>query len=46
MTEQKHDFGTGSVERNIINMAVNITVSQVLNLLYILVDRIYIGHIP
>ena len=46
MTEQKHDFGTGSVERNIINMAVPMTVAQVLNLLYNLVDRMYIGHIP
>lgn len=46
MTEQKHDFATGSVERNIINMAVPMTVAQVLNLLYNLVDRMYIGHIP
>ena len=46
MTEQKHDFGTGSVERNIINMAVPMTVAQVLNLLYNLVDRMYIGPIP
>lgn len=46
MTEQKHDFGTESVERNIINMAVPMTVAQVLNLLYNLVDRMYIGHIP
>ena len=46
MTEQKHDFGMGSVERNIINMAVPMTVAQVLNLLYNLVDRMYIGHIP
>ncbi len=46
MTEQKHDFGTGSVEKNIINMAVPMTVAQVLNLLYNLVDRMYIGHIP
>lgn len=36
----------GSVERNIINMAVPMTVAQVLNLLYNLVDRMYIGHIP
>lgn len=46
MTEQKNDFGTGSVERNIVNMAVPMTVAQVLNLLYNLVDRMYIGHIP
>ena len=44
--EQKNDFGTGSVSENIIRMAVPMTVAQILNLLYNLVDRIYIGHIP
>lgn len=46
MAEQKNDFGVGSVERNIISMAVPMTVAQILNLLYNLVDRMYIGHIP
>ena len=46
MTEQKHDFGTGSVHLDLIIMAVPMTVAQVLNLLYNLVDRMYIGHIP
>ena len=46
MEEQKNDFGVGSVERNIIRMAVPMTVAQILNLLYNLVDRMYIGHIP
>ena len=46
MTEQKNDFGVGSVEQNIIRMAVPMTVAQILNLLYNLVDRMYIGHIP
>ena len=46
MTEQKNDFGMGSVEQNIIRMAVPMTVAQILNLLYNLVDRMYIGHIP
>lgn len=44
--EQKSNFGEGSVAGNIINMAVPMTVAQILNLLYNLVDRIYIGHIP
>ena len=46
MAEQKNDFGVGSVEKNIIRMAVPMTVAQILNLLYNLVDRMYIGHIP
>ena len=46
MTEQKNDFGEGSVARNIISIAVPMTVAQILNLLYNLVDRVYIGHIP
>lgn len=45
-TEQKNNFGEGSVAGNIIRMAVPMTVAQILNLLYNLVDRIYIGHIP
>lgn len=46
MQEQKNDFGTGSVAGNIMSMAIPMTVAQILNLLYNLVDRIYIGHIP
>lgn len=46
MAEQKNDFGEGSVAKNIISIAVPMTVAQILNLLYNLVDRIYIGHIP
>lgn len=44
--EQKNDFAQGSVAGNIIHMAVPMTVAQILNLLYNIVDRIYIGHIP
>lgn len=46
MADQKNDFGTGSVAGNIMSMAIPMTVAQILNLLYNLVDRIYIGHIP
>lgn len=42
----KNDFGEGSVAKNILNLAIPMTVAQILNLLYNLVDRIYIGHIP
>ena len=44
--EQKHDFGTGKVSRNILNLAIPMTLAQLINLMYNIVDRIYIGHIP
>ena len=32
--------------RNILSIAVPMTVAQVVNILYSLVDRMYIGHVP
>lgn len=43
-TTRKADFGTGSVKRQILNLAVPMTLAQVVSLLYNLVDRIYIGR--
>lgn len=40
------DFSNGSVYRNILEVAVPMTLAQLLNLLYNIVDRIYIGRIP
>ena len=42
----KQDMGTGSVKKLMLKMAVPALVGQVVNLLYNVVDRIYIGHIP
>ena len=42
----RQDMGTGSVKRLMVQMAVPALVGQVINLLYNIVDRIYIGHIP
>lgn len=42
----KGDMGTGSVGKLMLQMAVPAVVGQVINLLYNIVDRIYIGHIP
>ena len=42
----KRDLGTGSVKKLMFQMAVPALVGQVVNLLYNIVDRIYIGHIP
>ena len=40
------DFSTGDVRRGILDVAAPMLVAQVLNLLYNIVDRIYIGKIP
>ena len=42
----RQDMGTGSVKKLMVQMAVPALVGQVINLLYNIVDRIYIGHIP
>ena len=44
--ETNQDMGTGSVKKRMVQMAVPAVVGQVINLLYNVVDRIYIGHIP
>lgn len=46
MSNQKQDMGTGSIKKLMVQMAVPAVVAQVVNLLYNIVDRIYIGHIP
>ena len=43
---EKKDMGTGSVKKWMLNLAVPAVVAQVINLLYNIVDRIYLGHIP
>ncbi len=40
------DLGTGSVPRLLLELAAPAVVAQIINLLYNIVDRIYIGHIP
>lgn len=46
MNTGSKDFSTGSVKRQIVTQAVPLTVAQVVQLLYNVVDRIYIGHLP
>ena len=46
MAHAKQDMGTGSVKKLMVQMAVPALVGQVVNLLYNIVDRIYIGHLP
>lgn len=40
------DFSQGSVRKNIISQAVPLLFAQMVQLLYNIVDRIYIGHLP
>lgn len=46
MQAQTTDFSAGSVKRRIIAQAVPLTLAQAVQLLYNIVDRIYIGHLP
>lgn len=45
-TENKNDFSAGSVWRHIVALAVPMTIAQLVQVLYNIVDRIYIGHLP
>ena len=42
----KNDFSQGSVAKNIMSLALPMTLAQIINVLYNVVDRIYIGHLP
>ena len=42
----ENDFSKGSVVKNILGLAVPMTLAQLINVLYNIVDRIYIGRIP
>ena len=44
--KSKYDMGNGSVPKLLAKLAIPAVVAQVVNLLYNIVDRIYIGHIP
>ena len=41
----QNDFGVGSVKKLILSQALPLTVAQTVQLLYNIVDRIYIGHL-
>lgn len=42
----ENDFSKGSVCRHILYQAVPLTIAQLIQLLYNVVDRMYIGHLP
>ena len=43
---KENDFSTGSVKKRIMAQAIPLTMAQIVHLLYNIVDRIYIGHLP
>ena len=46
MTRSEHDFSKGSISRNILTLAAPMTAAQLINVLYSVVDRIYLGRLP
>lgn len=46
MNVKRIDFENGTVTQNILGAAIPMLVAQILNLLYNIVDRIYIARIP
>lgn len=46
MQQSKNDFSKGSVPGNILSLALPMTAAQLINILYNIVDRMYIGRIP
>ena len=43
---ETNDFSKGSVIKNILKLALPMTLAQLINVLYNIVDRIYIAMIP
>lgn len=46
MTEQRNDFSKGSIPKAILSLALPMTAAQLVNILYSVVDRVYLGRIP
>lgn len=46
MADKRNDFSQGSIPRNILSLAAPMTAAQLVNVLYSVVDRIYLGRLP
>ena len=44
-SRRKNDFSQGSIPKNILSLAIPLTVAQLTVVLYNVVDRAFIGHI-
>ncbi len=42
----QNDFSQGKMWKNILNQAIPLTIAQAVQVLYNVVDRIYLGHLP
>ena len=42
----RSDFSKGSISKNILSLALPMTAAQLVNVLYSVVDRIYLGRLP
>ena len=42
----RNDFSQGKMWKNILNQAIPLTIAQAVQVLYNVVDRIYLGHLP
>ena len=46
MENREKDFSQGSIPKNILSLALPMTAAQLINILYNIVDRMYLGRIP
>jgi len=46
VAQRKNDFSKGSIPHNIMSLAIPMTAAQLVNVLYSVVDRIYLGRLP
>ena len=44
--QEQSDFTIGSVRSAILRLAIPMTLAQLVSLLYNIIDRMYIGHLP
>lgn len=44
--QKGNDFSKGSIAKNILYMSIPMTLAQLINLLYNIVDRMYLGRLP
>lgn len=46
MEQRKNDFSQGSIPKTILSLAAPMTLAQLINVLYSVVDRMYLGRLP
>ncbi|MGN0968286.1 MAG: MATE family efflux transporter, partial [Oscillospiraceae bacterium] len=46
MSDRRNDFSRGSIPKAILSLAAPMTAAQLVNILYSVVDRIYLGRLP